>query len=109
VEDAIYLSTSTAASWRSASQDFNGTFSSLEEWRSQFKILEGAKSLGAKLFDFRRAIVFYLEYYLSKHKMTKYAKNLGRPWTPVPPPWPRLLLEAASIAIFPVESRKEKI
>ena len=32
---------------------------------------------GAKLFDFRRVTVFCLGYCLSKHKTTKYAKNLG--------------------------------
>ena len=32
---------------------------------------------GAKIFYFRRATVFCLGYYFSKHKMTRYAKNLG--------------------------------
>ena len=36
------------------------------QWRSQ-----------PKMFDFTRATVFCLGYRLSKHKMTRYAKNLG--------------------------------
>ena len=29
------------------------------------------------MFEFRRTTVFYLGYRLSKHKMNRYAKNLG--------------------------------
>jgi len=49
--------------------------------RSQTKILGGG-SWGAKVFDFRWATVFCLGYRLSKHKMTRYAKNVGgmAPW-----------------------------
>ena len=32
---------------------------------------------GAKYFDFKRATVFCSGHCLSKHKMTRYAKNLG--------------------------------
>jgi len=33
--------------------------------------------VGAKIVDFRRVTVFCLGYRLSKHNMTRYAKNLG--------------------------------
>ena len=36
------------------------------------------------MFDFRRATVFCLGYRISKHKMTRYAKNLGH--GPLAPP-----------------------
>jgi len=32
---------------------------------------------GAKIFDFRRTIIVCFGYRLLKHKMTRYAKNLG--------------------------------
>jgi len=41
------------------------------------KILRG-------MFDFRRITLFCLEKRLSKHKMTRFSKNLGDPW----PLWP---------------------
>jgi len=47
----------------------------LIQWRSQPKNLGG--NLGAKNFYFRLATVFCLEYRFSKHKMTRYFKNLG--------------------------------
>jgi len=34
------------------------------------------KCLGGKTFDFRGVTVFCLGYHLSKHKMTRYSKNL---------------------------------
>jgi len=42
------------------------------QWRSQPKNLAGAKIL-----DFRRITLFWLEKRLSKHKMTIFSKNLG--------------------------------
>ena len=42
------------------------------------KFFGGPKNLwGAKMFDFRRATVFCMEYRFSKHKMTRYSKNFG--------------------------------
>jgi len=43
------------------------------------------KFRGAKMFDFRQATVFCLGYRPSKHKMTRYANNLGGvvPWAPL--------------------------
>jgi len=44
----------------------------------------GGQKLGeAKMFDFRRITIFCLECRLSKHKMTRYVKNVGgrgHPW-----------------------------
>ena len=34
------------------------------------------------MLDFRRATVFCLGYRLSKHKITRYAKNFGEAWAP---------------------------
>ena len=41
------------------------------------------KFLGEQTFDFRRAIVYRLGHHPSKHKMTRYAKNVGGSWLPV--------------------------
>jgi len=41
------------------------------------KILGGKNFGGSKMFDFRRATLFCVRYRLSKHKMTRYSKNLG--------------------------------
>jgi len=58
-----------------------------QQWRSQPKNLEGAKKLGGgKIFYFRLATAFCLEYRLSKHKMTRYFKNLRGSIVPWPPP-----------------------
>jgi len=54
------------------------------QWCSQTIIL------GVQKFDFRRVTVFCLGYRPSKHKMTRYAKNLG-----VMAPWLRLSLWVA--------------
>jgi len=44
----------------------------VKQWHNQPKVL-----LGAKSFDLKRATVFCVGYRLSKHKMTRYAKNNG--------------------------------
>jgi len=56
------------------------------QWRSQ-----------TKMFDFRLATVFCLGYRLSKHKMTRYFKNLGgmEPWAS----WLRLWWGSQSIEL----------
>ena len=51
-----------------------------QQWRSQPKILGGAK-----MFDFRRITLFCLKKRLSKHKMTLFSKNLGGNMAPLPP------------------------
>ena len=51
------------------------------QWRSQPKNFGGAK-----MFEFRRITLFWLEKHLSKHKMTTFSKNLERAW----PLWPPL-------------------
>jgi len=55
------------------------------QWRSQPK-----NFWGAKMFDFRRITLFWLEKRLSKHKMTMFSKNLGVGMAPLPPLWLRL-------------------
>jgi len=63
------------------------------QWRSQPKNLGGAKKFGkGKICDFRRITLFCLENRLSKHKITIFSKNLGRPW-PLWLPWLRLCMD----------------
>jgi len=38
------------------------------------------KTLGGSYFEFKRATVFCLGHRVSKHKTTRYAKNLKSPW-----------------------------
>ena len=40
------------------------------------------KVLGGEPFAFKQATGFCLGHHLSKHKMTRYARNLGDPWPP---------------------------
>jgi len=48
------------------------------QWRSQPKNLGRAKIfVGAKMFDFRRITLFFLEKRLSKHKIAIFSKHLG--------------------------------
>jgi len=46
---------------------------------------------GAKIFYFRLTTVFCVGYRLSKHKMTRYSKNLRRPWPPLATPMDQCL------------------
>ena len=48
----------------------NLAHSTIGQWRSQ------PKTVGGNCFDFRRTTVFYMGRRLSKHKMTRYARNL---------------------------------
>ena len=50
---------------------------------------------GAKMFDFRRITLFYLEKRLSKHKMTIFSKNLVGAMAPLTP-WLRLCFQLRS-------------
>jgi len=43
-------------------------------------VAQPAQNLGKGIIDFRLATVFCMGYRLSKHKMTRYYKNLGRGW-----------------------------
>jgi len=48
-------------------------------------VLERAKKLGVRMFDFRWITLLCLGYEVSKHKMSIYAKIWGGPWSPGPP------------------------
>jgi len=55
------------------SQDVERRTKSRLQWRSQLKILRGAKYT-----DFKRTTVYGLRHGLSKHKTTRCARNLGQ-------------------------------
>jgi len=58
---------------------------SFHNWQNVFagSGVASPKFFGAKMFGFRRVTVFCLRHRFSKHKMTRYAQNLGR-WPPGP-------------------------
>jgi len=52
--------------------------------------------LEAKFLDFKQATVFCLGYRLPKHKMTRCAKSLEGPWSPLATPMPWLISDAVA-------------
>ena len=77
--------------WKAKSQFYLSVRCNPWSWKTSItpsgvaspKIFEGAKKFGVtKIFDFRRATAVCLGYRLSKHKTTRYAKNLRGHGTP---------------------------